>query len=425
MTGLPEGSEITSGTDAAALAAGSALDLSRYRKLAVYIGMGQSFIDGVGHGNLRETTQAIAPGRAVTTRTSGDLQNLLPDRAYSGLYDTGTGRGRETPLLQASAGILPALEPDEGLLTMNFGRGGFGYAKLRKTGSTAVYDNWLRAIDQQQRYAASAGLTLTRLFVSWVHGHADGKLSAAEYQANLLELLGDLAADFASRAPGAETLICLSQLACRAGGERFAVGLAQHHAAQAEPRILMACPEYPIARVDGTHMTGAGYALLGAYHGRAIRKTLQCGAKWQPLHMASAERIGASVRVRFAGGEGDLTFDAHRPDQGAVVMGVRPLADRGFTWVQSGGTEAAITGVALTGRREITIGLSADPGASACARLILGATPAGGSGQEGFVGGDPATATGGATNIRTIGTDTDAWGRVLHDWALLSEIEVV
>jgi len=416
---VPQDPEALAGPDA------SPLDASRYRKLAVYIGMGQSFIDGIGHGNLRQTTEAIAPGRAVATRTSGDLQHLLPEGAYAALVDTGTGRGRETPLLQASAGILPALEADEGLLTMNFGRGGYGYAKLRKGGSTAVYENWLRALDHQQGYAAGAGLTLSRLIVSWVHGHADGRLSVAEYQANLLALLDDLALDFAARAPGAETLICLSQLACRAGLERYGIGLAQHHAAQAEPRILMACPEYPIERVDGTHMTGPGYALLGAYHGRAIRKTLQSGVKWQPLHMARAERLGATVRVHFAGGEGDLTLDAWTPDQGAVVMGARPIADAGFTWAQSGGTEAEITALAVTGRREITLTLSADPGEVDVARLVLGATPKGSGGQEGFVDGDPRTASGGATNIRTTGSDTDAWGRVLHDWALLTDIEVV
>jgi len=403
--------------------ASSPLDGARFPRLALHVGMGQSLMAGVGHRNERQTHAPIAAGRAVSVRRIRDPRHLQPDDVFQLLIDTGMRNGPETPLIQAAANLLPALDADESLLSMNLGRGGFNFAQLKKNGTEAVYENWLRALELHHHRARTNGMTLTRLFVSWIHGHACRARRARDYQAEMEVLLADLAADFEKHVPDGTTLMCVSQLACSDNLYRFAVSLAQFHAARDNPRIIMACPEYPIQRVDGTHMTGAGYAMLGAWHGRALRKTVQAGAKWWPLHMSCAVRNGATIAVTFAGGEGELTFDSYSPDQGAVVTGARRLPFAGFSWAQTGGEPQEIAGVEIIGPRQITVALTGDP-AEATGKLILGHTPAAARRCEGFIEGDPRTATGGATNIRTVGTDTDAWGRLLHDWAVLQEIDV-
>lgn len=405
-------------------ASGSPLDGFDFPKLAIYVGMGQSLMEGAGFRNLRQTRAPIAPGRAISMKRTRDLRYPLADGAFDRLIDTGLRNGTETPVVQGAAHILPALDADEGLLSMNFGRGGFNFTRLKKNGTDAVYENWLRALDRQHRHARRNGTRLTRLFVSWIHGQAGRAKFARTYQADMEELLADLTSDFAARVPGGTTMLCVSQVACRDNLDRFAVSMAQFRAARDNAGIIMACPEYQIQRVDGTHMTGEGYAVLGAYHGRAIRKTVQQGARWWPLYMAGARRSGATITVTFAGGEGDLTFDSYSEDQGEVVIGARPLPFAGFSWLQTGGEPQDIAAAAITAPRQITVTLTGDPGAITSGRLVLGKVPVADARREGFVDGDPRTATGGATNIRTIGTDTDAWGRVLHDWAILQEIEV-
>jgi hypothetical protein len=412
----------------------STLDLETYKSMFVYIGMGQSLMEGVGHGNKAVSFGEISAGRVLMFKTgrfdpkvSADPKNLFVDEYFDTLVDL-EGGARETPVTQAANVMLPSLESNEALLVSNFGRSGFNYGQLKKNGTTAVYANFVRLLNRLTLYSNLKGVPISGMAVSWVHGHANSRDSQAAYAAKVVEMQSTLTSDYqASSGNTDQVLLCLSQNTIKNGATlapgdlRVAGG--QLQAALYKPhKIIMACPEYHLERSDRAHLKGETSAILGAYHGLAIKRTLD-GLVWLPLHIISATRRSNLITVTFAGGEGDLVFDQYDPAKGSVRTGVRALKDKGFVWKQTGGTEQIISSVAIKSARVILVTLSGDPGAASEEILDLGVFTTSGS-SEGFTGGDPRTSSGCATNIRTNSPNTDTFGNALHDWACHQRIQL-
>lgn len=195
--------------------------------------------------------------------------------------------------------------------------------------------------------------------------------------------------------------------------------LAQLELAEGRPgQVILAGPEYMLERSDGVHLKPRGAVRLGALHGRAIRSALD-GAGWEPLRMVEALVTGREVRVAFAGGTGDLEVAGVEP--GPVDIGVRPLPNLGFVWQPPRGAATRIVAAQITGRREVTLTLSEVPSELDRTFLALGFPEIIGA-PEGFVGGDPTTAQGAATGLRTRGDSAGPFGEPIQDWALLQQI---
>ena len=410
-----------------------------YRRIALYFGLGQSLMEGVSRRKEVIGKQPIAQGRALmfetgprAPRVDFDPNKPWPKATFWQVTDL-ESRWTEEPMAEATRAILSALDRNEAILTANFGRRRMAFNNIAPMGDLTVYTNVKTALTHIAANAKAVGAPLSRLVVSWVHGHADRHMDKVEYRRALKRLHSQLRADFMkTRGKLGEVLICASQT-CAAvemaeAPNESPIANAYWLTAQKHPDFfILACPEYFLARTfDGVHLTPQATALLGAYHGRAIAKRLR-GEEWQPLHMASAARDGNIVRVQFAGGTGPLVF---HNDDGAEgqVWGVRNLPHYGFTWEQTDRNGGAvpppfIKRLKITGPREVTIFLNTPPRRTTSEMLSLGFFQTSAA-IEGFVKGRPATGNGLATCIRTENKETDHYGTPLHDWALLQRCAV-
>ena len=270
---------------------------------------------------------------------------------------------------------------------------------------------------QAAALADAQGLGLGRLVVSWVQGQADRRTPRRVYLPALQRLVADVDALFAEVTGGRGRLsFCLSQFTAAEPPGRRCISLAQADLFLADPdRYILAGPEYMLERSDGVHLKPRSALYLGALHGRAIARKLS-GEGWQPLHMVRAKVMGAAVVVTFAGGVGPLAADdgpAFQPDTG---VGVRKLAHLGFGLQAPGQPGLALVGATVTGPREVRLDLSG-PLTEGKALVTLG-FPDGIGHPEGFVLGNPDSARGGATTLRTVGEPAPGLGLRLHDWAL-------
>jgi hypothetical protein len=399
-------------------------------ELVLYVGLGQSLLDLVPRLRpLSAKPGDIDPGRALVFLPGGDTRfgvntlNALPPAALDQVYPLRRG-GRSGPLTFASQAIVQALGPRDVLLTVNLARKGARLAAFGASAETESFANLRRCVLRAEEIAHERGLRFGRMVVSWVQGQTDNRTPRGTYSAMLQALVADTAALHHSvTGVAGQVLWCISQNVATQSGERRCVALDQVDAVQALPgRMIMACPEYMLERSDGVHLTPMAAAYLGALHGRAVAQTL-AGARWQPLEMVSACLAGDAVSVGFAGGAGRLIADAHDPAKGAVRVGARAVPNLGFHWTQRRGEPPGIVGHEIVGDRAVRLRLSHAPLPDVSARLTLGVPPDIGN-PEGFVTGDPATARGACTNLRTEGDGSQILGFPLQDWAIHTSVQV-
>jgi hypothetical protein len=321
-------------------------------------------------------------------------------------------------LTAASAEILGALGQADMLVTVNLARRNATIDHFLP--GTAAFRNVERCVARAAGIAGAKGLRFRRLVVSWVQGQADARTPHRVYLQRLGALVDGLDAALAAATEGeGSTIFCLSQTTAFYEAGRRGAPLAQLELAEARAgQVILAGPEYMLERSDGVHLKPRGAVRLGALHGRAIRRAL-AGDGWEPLCMAEARVVGAEVRVRFKGGLGDL--QAAGVAAGPVEVGVRGLEHLGFVWQPPRGLTTRIVSARVSGPREVLLTLSEPPPYLEKTLLGLG-FPDGIALPEGFVGGDPATARGAATALRTTGGDPGPFGEILQDWALQQRI---
>jgi len=398
-------------------------------ELLVYVGLGQSLLASTpylrplsGRPGLLDKDRAFVFGQTGEPATGGNPLLDLSEAAFASLYPHARA-GRSGPLTAAATEILSALAPQDQLLTVNLARKGAKIGDFGAASPSASFRNLRRCLDRAAAHAAERGLRLDRLVLSWVQGQADRRAPRSVYLLELQRIVADVDALFAEVTAGrGRVLVCLSQLTATEPAGRRSVPLAQSDLAMADPaRCILAGPEYMLERSDGVHLKPRSAVYLGALHGRAIACRLR-GDDWTPLHMVEAKAMGATVTVTFAGGLGPLDPDYQPAFHEAEGIGVRQLPHLGFGLQAPGQPEVALLGASILGPREVRLDLSA-PVVAGKALIYLG-YPDGIGPPEGFVLGDPASAKGGATTVRTTGSAAPGSGLHLHDWALQQVIAV-
>ena len=392
-------------------------------ELLLHVGLGQSLLAltprlrplGAKPG-LVDASRALVFGRTGDPRPDGNTLLDLPEAAFTGVVPH-LRDGRSGPMTAAAAVILTALGPIDRLLSVNLARRNAALGDFGPDAPTGGFRNLASALTQAAALADAQGLGLGRLVVSWVQGQADRRTPRRVYLPALQRLVADVDALFAEVTGGRGRLsFCLSQFTAAEPPGRRCISLAQADLFLADPdRYILAGPEYMLERSDGVHLKPRSALYLGALHGRAIARKLS-GEGWQPLHMVRAKVMGAAVVVTFAGGVGPLAADdgpAFQPDTG---VGVRKLAHLGFGLQAPGQPGLALVGATVTGPREVRLDLSG-PLTKGKALVTLG-FPDGIGHPEGFVLGNPDSARGGATTLRTVGEPAPGLGLRLHDWAL-------
>ena len=393
-------------------------------ELLVHLGMGQSLLALTPY--LRPMAGPSGPldrRRAWVFSENGDPRIVdkplrgLPEDALAAVYPHLRNR-RSGPLTIASQAMLAHLGPQDQLLTVNLAQKSARLGDFAPGSGTASFRNLERCLTRAAELAATRGLRLERLVVSWVQGQADRGGKRAGYRAALAALVAEVEALFRQIAgPDARVLFCLSQFTATADPGLRCVPLAQSDVADLDPaRCIMAGPEYMLERSDGTHLKPRSACYLGALHGRAIGRWLR-GEDWQPLRMDRAEVDGTEVCVSFSGGVGALEPGPAQGFDPARGVGTRALPHLGFRWLDSGNPDATVIDAQITGPHEVRLTLSHAPLQPNDCRLILG-FPKGLGRPEGFVTGTPDTARGGATNLRTTGESIPTLGLHLQDWAL-------
>ncbi len=399
-------------------------------ELVLYVGLGQSLLGLVPRLRpLSAKPGDIDPGRALVFVPGGDARfgvntlQALPPTALAEVHPHRRG-GRSGPLTFASEAILAGLGPQDVLLTVNLAQKGASIRAFAASAQTGSFANLRRCVVRADEIARARGLRFGRMVISWVQGQADRRAPRGTYSAMLQGLVTDTEA-LHREVTGVEgrLLWCISQNVVTKASDLRCVAYDQCDAVQAMAgRMIMACPEYMLERSDGVHLTPMSAAYLGALHGRAIARVLS-GGRWQPLEMASATRSGDTVRVRFIGGVGRLVADAYDPATGPVRVGVRAVPNLGFRWSQRSGPPPDILRCDIVGEREVLVRLSHTPTPGVPARLTLGLPPEIGL-PEGFTAGDPRTARGACSNLRTEGDGVQILGLPLRDWAIHHSVPV-
>ncbi len=402
--------------------------MSETGELVLYVGLGQSLIALVPRLRpLGAPTAELDPDRAFVFVPGGDpffgrtALDRLPPAALADLHPHREG-ARSGPLTAASAEILKVLGPKDLLLTVNLARKGASILVFGPEAPTESFANLQRCIERAAEIARDRGLGFSRMVISWVQGQADARAPRGVYSGLLQKLVGETEALFA-RVTGraGQVLWCMSQNVITKASDRRCVAMDQLDMARAlAGQMVMACPEYMLERSDGLHLTPMSAAYLGALHGRAIRQVLAGGA-WEPLHMAGASVVEDRVTVRFAGGRGRLVAAAHDPAQGPVRIGARAVENLGFSVQLRRGPAVKIVEATITGDCEVQ--LQMDCILQSGTQLTLGLPPDVGL-PEGFVAGDPGSARGACSNLRTEGDGTDVLGQKLWDWAIHQTVPI-
>ena len=397
-------------------------------ELLLYVGLGQSLLALVPRTQPLPVRPApLDAGRAFVFSPQGSARlqgNPLAPLDMAELADLHPHQSHPlaSPMTEATRVLLPALAPQDAVLTVNLARRGVAIEEFGASAANAAHANLRAVLLRANALARARGLRLGRMVVSWVQGQANRNAGLGTYETALKALLADISALHAEvTGQGGGVTMVLTQNTATSPGHRRCIGAEQWRAVAASGgQMLMAGPEYMLERADGLHLTARSAASLGALHGRAIAARL-AGRDFAPLHMAEAQRQGARITLRFAGGGGDLVHDAAGAN-GGYRIGVRPLAFWGFVWAQRGGQPTELADIHLSGAREVTLTLDRDPGPDAAGIIRLGLAPARGL-PEGFVQGDPTTAKGGGTNLRS-SQGHDVYGHPLHDWAVQQSISV-
>lgn len=283
-------------------------------------------------------------------------------------------------------------------------RGGRGIDEL------IAGEAWETAQDDINGMVPAAGATPTTLdWIVWVHGTSDFDQSDPNFYAPRLQTLySQTVAEAQLTMPTSDPVMLISQPATHRyhGTELPFVQLGMEEAENANSKIQVAFPMYPLSWNDQTHLDVLGQQIKGAYIGKAMYDIENGGNN--PVRISEVISWSPTViQVRVTGGTGNYVVDTSE-------VGVAP--NSGFDIFSSANVlEDIISSVNLVGD-VVTIMLSTP--ASAGARLGYGwgrvgmAAPSNGPVPLGNIRDD---------DPRTVTIDSTVYN--LHNYALVTALD--
>ena len=243
------------------------------------------------------------------------------------------------------------------ILASSAGQGGALIAQLDK-GSPWYDDVFLPHINEAHAINADHAVQA----IGWMQGENDGasETTKASYAASLTQLISDVNADVAAATGQATPTYFLTYQTATRAAIYGQIQQAQYEVARDNPLAFLVTPLYhiPIAN-DDTHLTNAGYKLVGAYFGRAYKELVD-GYEPGSLMPISATVRGQTVTVKFKVPDGPLVIDR---------TGLADTTDAGFKISDDGGA-MTVTSVSAVGD-EVRIELDAAPVGDVTVRYAL------------------------------------------------------
>lgn len=247
-------------------------------------------------------------------------------------------------------------------------KSGTAYSGLKK--GTATYASNLAQITRLQ----ALGRTIVRA-CRIQHGEDDNLNSS--YDADLIEWRRDMDADVkAITGQAADVFFIITQIA---SGSPSVAALKQLAASQTDPRIFLSVADYICTFVDGLHINSASQRLVGEYEAKVYKKAVLEGRDWVGVRPAinsgtfsgyDAAIVGSTIVVNFDVQVTPLVLD--------TALCTNP-GNYGFTFTDS--NSRTISGVAVTGAKQVTVTLSGAPGTSAKLNYAYGNGTAGTPGK--------------------------------------------
>lgn len=251
---------------------------------------------------------------ATITGFEGLKSKLGTIATYGVTMHEGWGR---TILDKIGASMGDQLQPR--ILPIAIGRGGIGYAGLKK--GTQTYANMIAAMTKFRTLALANGWRFVVPCIVVVHGEQDG--ASSTYYANLLEWQLDFETDLKAapfNLPAGMTIpFVMNQPSAFSAGNHLS-GLAMLKAHEDHPdKFTIACPNYWMAYADGedcyapdrTHGNAKGYMKIGdRYFWRAILQQA-FGSGWSPLrpNRAGVTWNGTTLTVPYLSPNGIINLD--------------------------------------------------------------------------------------------------------------------
>jgi hypothetical protein len=297
------------------------------------------------------------------------------------------------------------------ILVSLHGESGASYPMIQK--GTDSYARGLAQVTAAKSIAEAGGLSHVVRAVTVVHGESDGWQNwNEEYEQALLEWQSDVEADVRAITGQREPVPMFhSQYSAWSSVETTRTSiiptqqLAAHLAAPGQ--VVLVGPKYQLPYADdGLHLASEGYTWLGEYYAKAYREHVLLGRAWEPLRPERAERVGASIVVRFVVPAPPLVLDTEL---------VSDPGDFGFEVRSAEGAALEITAIELSGEGEVRIDLGAAPAAGALRVLYaLNAAP----GEPG----GPTTSPRG--NLRDSDPTRSRTGQPLFNWCVHFDLAV-
>lgn len=239
---------------------------------------------------------------------------------------------------------------DRTLLMSGQAHGGYDYSKLKKNGTSAVYQQCI----EQVKYGSYLGGGNHVRAVLLVHGEADGNQGNQNYHKNLREWLDDYNADIKAATGQVDNIVMLTCQTSSASGykdanarEGFVTPFLQLKASQNNHDIILVTPKYFMTYKDYAHIDAPSTRLLGEYYAKVYRHAVINGNKWQPLQPQTITRTGNKIVIDFIVPKPPIVFDTTK------VIENSSNTHKGFVLKNAGGV--AISDVVITSPTQITI----------------------------------------------------------------------
>ena len=284
-----------------------------------------------------EMVPLIEPiGRHAPTYPSSWPENIASETIHSAMAN------------QVTALVMDLADQDYVGVHGQFGENGQCMSYLEK-GATEngvngrAFAATLIATEAITRLAAAEGKTYGVGAITVIHGECDAGNS--RYEDDLVQLWTDYNTDIQALTGQTESIqMLVSQQ--NSTNDHSASTLAQWQVGVDHPDdIVCVGPTYQYASLDGTHLKGDGYRLLGEKFAEVYFERVVLGRNWQPLQPTGVERESARVlSLTFHVPAPPLVWDETMEDPHPSIP--EWAAGKGFE-VRAGSQRLTITSVAI------------------------------------------------------------------------------